>query len=773
MRNLCDKSVVYLILLSCLGAVVCPASVCAFAAHPSPVEVSEPASTESVVVKTVCDLIYQGEFDAAGELMEQTRQAPVAKSGSLDGLAQIIQEFRAISKRREEARRTTYAEKMAELEEFRDSLFSEKVAKVQVQTEPDEKTDEYDFVEIEKMVGERVILTTESDVNDANDVNDISKVLSTIAQVFEFADEQEQGKLLSEPFVQEVFQQAIEKATQFESEGKWADSYIACYSWLQAIDKDNEKYSAHAEELLEKAGIEASFQDSPCETREERFRGVEKQMFIRAIDALAFNYVNLIGYNEMATKSVRRCKLLGDVIGSSSDLREILCAEQCDEKLGAWSSALAALLEEINQTPPGMSRDKFIDYFEKVLAINATTAEIPVAVLVAQFSEASLSALDDHTVMVWPSQVVSFEKEMTKEFTGIGILIKKEKGMLTVESLLPDTPAYNSGLDAGDVIEKVDGIPTKDMSLGCAVKHITGPAGTKVMLTIRRAGEGQSRDIIITRARIVVPPIRGWQRTEDGKWLYMINERERIGYVRITNFDLRTAQELERVLDELESQGLRGLILDLRFNSGGLLSSAIEVADIFLKEGAIVSTRPRSWVSSTYAMAHKDKTHSDYPIVILINRFSASASEIVSGALADSVHGRAILVGDRTHGKGSVQGITSYPGGGAQLKYTMAYYHLPSGQRVESREAMKKQGRSDWGVAPNIEVKLTNNELRKMSEVRRDNDVLVRADHDEKAAPLKKHTVEETLASDAQLGVGVLVIKSKLIQTAFLIAKAN
>jgi len=760
-------------LLTCLAAIVYPAAACGFAAKLAPVEVVEQPLTESLVVEAVCELIYEGEFNTAGELIEQTDQAPQARSEYLGRLAQIVQECRDISKRREEARRSTYAEKMAKLEKFREKLPSDKAAKRQVQTEPDEKTDEYDFAEIEKMVGEQVILTTEPDVNDANDVNDISRVLSTIAQVCEFADEREKEKLLSGAFVREVFQKALEKAAKFESEGKWADSYIACYSWLQAIDKDNEKYSDYAEQLIEKAGIEASFQDSPCETQKERFAGVEKQMFIRAIDALAFNYVSIIEYNEMSTKAVRRCKLLGEVISRSSDVRDILCDEQCEEKLSAWSAALAALLEEINRTPAGMSKDKFIDILEKVLAINATTAEIPAPVLVAQFAEAALSALDDYTVMVWPSQLANFEKEMTKEFTGIGILITKEKGQLTVESLLPDTPAYNSGLDAGDVIEKVDGVPTKDMSLGCAVKYITGSAGTKVTLTIRRPGEEKPRDIIITRAKIIVPPIRGWQRTEEGKWLYMIDEKERIGYVRITNFDLRTAQELEKVLRELEAQGLKGLVLDLRFNSGGLLGSAVEVADKFLEEGPIVSTRPRSWVSSTYATAHKEHTHLNYPIVILINRFSASASEIVAGALADKVHSRAILVGERTHGKGSVQGITSYPGGGAQLKYTMAYYHLPSGQKVESREAMKRRGRSDWGVASNIEVKLRNNELVKLREVQRHNDVLFKADHDKEAVPLKKHTVEETLVADAQLAIGLLVIKSKLIQSASLIASAN
>jgi carboxyl-terminal processing protease len=136
----------------------------------------------------------------------------------------------------------------------------------------------------------------------------------------------------------------------------------------------------------------------------------------------------------------------------------------------------------------------------------------------------------------------------------------------------------------------------------------------------------------------------------------------------------------------------------------------------------------------------------------------------VAGALADPLHNRASLVGERTHGKGSVQGIISYPKGGAQLKYTMAYYHLPSGQRVKSRDEVKKEGKEDWGVGPDIEVKLRSDEIKKMFDVQRDNNVLVRADHDKEAAPLKKHTVEESLSADPQLAVGVLVVKSKLIQ---------
>ena len=694
------------------------------------------SSGEPNVVETVCELIYQGQFDAADEL--------IGEDSRLGRLAKIVQEYKEIEQRRQSARKVAYEEQLAELEKFRAEA-------------------------------------------DSNDVNDIPAVFSVISKAVEFADDAQREQLLSEPFVKRIFQQALDTSAEFESEGKWLDAYTNCYYWLQAIEPDNKAYSDYAEQLLDKAGIVASFQDSPCETREERYEGVKKEMFERAISALKANYVTIIDYRQMATKAVRRCELLGEVMkfpmddfgngagkqASGNGGGDFQLKVEDRKSLSAWSAALAAVLDEVERSPKGVSKDKFMDVFEKVLALNRTTVQFPLPVVIAQFTEAALSALDPYTVMVWPRQVLEFEKMMTNEFTGIGIEISKRKGLLTITSLLPDTPAYNSGLDAGDVIEAADGVETKDMSLICAVRKITGQEGSKVTLTIRRPGEEKTRDITITRAKIVVPTIRGWQRTEAGRWLYMIDEKNKIGYVRLTGFSAETASDLEEVLSGLEGEGLKGLILDLRFNSGGFLDSAIAVTDKFIEEGLIVITRPRSWLSSTYASAHKKKTHPNYPLVILINSGSASASEIVSGALQDPKHKRAVLVGERTHGKGSVQGITHYPGEGAQLKYTMAYYHLPSDQRVKSREAMEKQGRNDWGIGPDIEIELRTDELRKMIDIQRDNDVLVRADHDNSGTALKRHTAEETLAADPQLAVGILVVKSKLIQASTLVSSVN
>jgi carboxyl-terminal processing protease len=742
------KTLSFAVVLSWLLFVVFSASSYGLAARPAPVEPPETKSTESIVgdiqrteadapdigesqeikstessvVARSCALICEGKFDAAGELIESGSSL---YDMNLHRVLSIVHEYRAMSQQRQAARKAVYEEQLAELEKFR----------------------------------------VAADANDVNDGNNITKILGVINKASEFADEQQKDELLSNPFVERVFQEAKDKAARFESEGKWLDAYITCYSWLQSIEPNNRAYSDYTEQLVEKASIVASFRDSPCESRKDRYAKVEKEMFIRAINALNFNYVNIINYRQMVTKAVRRCGLLAQVITFLDQDSEVSFPSPDSEERAAWSTALAAILDEVDQSPAGsISRDRFIEILDEVLALNTTTIKLPEQVLIAQFAEAALSSLDPYTVMVWPRQVQDFEKTMTNEFTGIGIEITKQKGLLTVASLLPDTPAYCSGLDAGDVIEAVNGVETKDMSLGCAVRKITGPAGTEVALTIRRSGEDETREIRITRAKITVPTVRGWRRTQVGNWQYMIDEENKIGYVRLTSFSAGTASSLEEVLFELEAQGLKGLILDLRFNSGGLLDSAVEVTDKFIEEGPIVATRPRYAVSSNYLSAHKAETHPDYPLVVLVNRYSASASEIVSGALQDRRHGRATIVGERTVGKGSVQGITPYPGGGAQLKYTMAYYHLPSGQRVESREAMKEQGREDWGVGPDVEIELRSDELRRMIDVQRNNDVLIQANSEDRHKSLKKYTLEESLTADPQLAVGILVVQSKLIQ---------
>ena len=607
-------------------------------------------SDESDVVGQAGNLIDQGKFEDAGKLIKQNSNGdPNRFDQAAFELLEIVDGYHDISQNMKQARDTVYKERFAELDKLR----------------------------------------TETDIND---VNDITAGLSAIANVMELADKQQKEQVLSDEFVKDVLQGAIDKASHFEVEGKWLEAYINCYAWLAVIDPNNEGYSDYAQRIYDKATIKASLEDSACESREERYQGVEKRIFVETVKFLDRYYVNKLEFAQMAAKAVERCKLLGEVMEFPPEDLKIQDKNRKSEveyrqSLSAWSIALGAVLDEDKNSPALMNMDEFLSVFEKVLKLNESTVDLPQPLLIAHFAEASLSALDDYTIIVWPRQVQEFEKLMTNEFSGIGIEISKPKGLLTVSSLLLDTPAYKSGLDAGDVIEKVDGIETKDMTLTCAVKKITGPKGTKVTLTVRRPSEDKTIedkifDVILTRAKVTVPTIRGWQRTDNGQWLYMIDQENKIGYVRLTSFSFESAADLERVLDRLEDKGLKGLILDLRYNTGGLLDSAVKVTDKFINEGMIVQRHSGFGRMPIYEKANWLGTHPDYPLVVLVNSNSASASEIVAGALSDEMHKRAILVGTKTHGKGSVQGITDSIGDGAQLKYTMAYYHLPSGHIV-------------------------------------------------------------------------------------------
>ncbi len=723
---------------------VCVAGLClAVSSKSKPNAASAHAVVSDSLVTRACAQIYEGDFEEAGSLVSDL------KSDSLFGrqikeLQQISEEYKALATQREAARHEAFESQMEKLR----------------------KLEKGEPVELDNVTA--VSLNDPNDANDPNEVELLLQSLSVITRACEYANESQRLACMDDSFVQETIQKAIDRAVDYEAEGKWLEAYTECYAWLKAIDPNDEVYKKYSEELWDKVVIASTFEDSPCETSVERFEGIVPEIFDRVIRTLNYSYVNnRIDFADMSTKALQRSKLLADVMMKRIiDPNDVLDYElPTEDQVTQWNGVLDGLIELIKASKKEISVGGFLGLFEKVLEYNEATINLPHSIVISQFAEASLAALDPHTTIIWPRRVQDFTKAMTNEFTGVGIEISKKNGLLTVASLLLDTPAYKAGLDAGDVIETVDGLVTKDMSLNCAVKKITGPKGTEVKLAVRRSRDGTLKDMVITRDRIIVPTVRGWLRQEDGNWLHMIDPNRGIGYVRITSFSGETSEDFEHVLYDLEKQGLKGLILDLRSNSGGLLSSAVSIVDMFVKKGLIVRTQPGNGGGMPdYKMAHTKGTHPDYPMVVLVDEISASASEIVSGALADDLYERAVLVGKRTHGKGSVQVIVTDREYMSQLKYTMAYYHLPSGQRVNSRSDMEKAGRKDWGVTPDVKVSLRSDELRKLIAIQRDNAVLVQANHTEAHDAAKKHSAKEVIEADAQLAAGILVIKVKQIE---------
>ena len=309
----------------------------------------------------------------------------------------------------------------------------------------------------------------------------------------------------------------------------------------------------------------------------------------------------------------------------------------------------------------------------------------------------ALLSLDRYSSYIAPEDLEDFRMQTTGEFQGLGIEIGLRSGWLTVISPIEDTPAWRAGIRPGDRIVKIEGKTTEGMTIMQAVKRLRGKKGTKVTITVLHQGETKLVDMTITRDVIPIYSVRGYKREGDnGQWGFFVDEDRKIGYIRLRAFQEKTREELDHAVDELKKKGMQALVLDLRFNPGGLLSSAVEVSDRFIEKGVIVSTRGRAVPESSFR-AHKFGTYEHFPLAVLVNNWSASASEIVAGAMQD--HHRGVVVGERTFGKGSVQNVIPLQGGKAALKLTTARYYTPAGRSIH-----RDEGSEEGGLIPDIIV---------------------------------------------------------------------
>ncbi len=394
-----------------------------------------------------------------------------------------------------------------------------------------------------------------------------------------------------------------------------------------------------------------------------------------------------------------------------------------------------------------------------------------------------IEALDDPYTEYVPSRDLAvFDKEIRGEYAGIGAQVNSKDGFLQIVSPMEDSPAYRLGIEADDLVVAVDGESVFGTTVDGVVRKLTGEAGTKVNLTIQRAGDGTNLpptskpatvsgavgdapacppgsvrfDLEVVREKIVASTVKGIHREGD-KWSFLIDPVKKIGYIRVTQFTAGTIPELEAACRELVEQGLQGLILDLRFNGGGSLFAAIQMADLFLKEGVIVSTKGRT-TEEEKVYARPNDTLPDFPMVVVLNGQSASASEVVSGALADN--SRAVILGERSFGKGIVQTLYRLPSGTGQLKVTEQYYYLPSGRCIQ-----RTDDSAEWGVdpTPGYYVPMTNPEYREMLRVRRDEEVIRNAgDSEEEAKAWSDPQWILDYLKDKQLSSAVKAIAAKL-----------
>ena len=403
----------------------------------------------------------------------------------------------------------------------------------------------------------------------------------------------------------------------------------------------------------------------------------------------------------------------------------------------------------------------FVDTFEEI--DQNYVKDVNRRELVEAAIQGMLAKLDPYSNYISPDDLTSFEQDVQQEFGGIGIQVHfdPDHRELIVMTPLPGTPAYQAGIRAGDRILNIAGKDVAEFELGkelsTAVKLLKGAPGQKVSLTVRHevpaettdeqasasddaaetsdgetetgAGDGGQRTVVksnietleITRDIIKVATVMGDHYNSDGSWNFMMDPENKIGYIRLSHFSRNSASEMQAALKQLEKAGMKGLILDLRWNPGGLLSSAVEISDLFVDSGKIVSTKGRNTQEQTWR-AKKRGTFTGFPVAVLINRFSASASEILSACLQD--HGRAVVVGERSWGKGSVQNVIELEDGTSALKLTTASYHRPSGKNIHRFPKAKQE--DEWGVMPDngYEVRFNTQQMLEYRRFRSDRDVL-------------------------------------------------
>jgi carboxyl-terminal processing protease len=360
--------------------------------------------------------------------------------------------------------------------------------------------------------------------------------------------------------------------------------------------------------------------------------------------------------------------------------------------------------------------------------------EVKTKDLVSGAIKGMLSSLDPHSGYMSPEAFKEFQVETKGEFGGLGIQISMKDSILTVIAPIEDTPAYMAGIKAGDKILKIDGESTKNMSIQDAVSKMRGPKGKPVTLNIFREGWTEPKDIPIVRDIIKIKSVKSKMLKDD------------IGYIKLTQFQEMTSDDLTKALKDLKEKGMKSIILDLRNDPGGLLNSAVDVAGQFLPpKKLVVYIKGRTGDKIEYFTEGDDPTYTDLPMVVLVNQGSASASEIVAGALKD--WNRAVIVGIQTFGKGSVQTLIPLSDG-AGLRLTTAKYYTPSGVSIQN-----------VGITPDIIVKLEAKDGKGISVIREkdleghlQNEKNIQAPDDEDKVPLEvqeKDDVQLQRAIDA------------------------
>lgn len=513
------------------------------------------------------------------------------------------------------------------------------------------------------------------------------------------------------------------------------------------------------------------------DTYEEKLEPISARAVERALQHAMFKHVDLAEKGAMGPMLISGLDALETLV-TTSELAEVLpgLADENarDEFLRFVRKQREQIRERQDDPARGVGLAELNMTISRMLSVNRFSINLYEQALLHEFGNGAMSALDTYSAIIWPDEIKRFQRSTRGEFVGVGIQIEMDDLQnIRVVTPLEGTPAQRAGIQTGDLIREVDGHSTIGFTLDQAVEVITGPRNTEVTLTIERDEDGKAtrHTYTLKRARIELPTVRGWQKIAPGDeteaWDWFVDPDDGIGYVRLTSFSNHTTERFDAAIAQMREHGLNGLVLDLRFNPGGLLDEAVSISNRFIDSGVIVKTEDASGTVRSREFARhlsKDISLRDIPVTVLINEGSASASEIVSGAIQAEAHAddglRATLVGRRSFGKGSVQNVFSLTADNSMMmKLTTQYYKLRGDKIIHRRP-----GASVWGIDPDVNVEMLPEQIVEAAKIRRDADVLALDENGRIIANPDRPDPDKLLdvGGDLQLQAALVVLQGEI-----------
>jgi carboxyl-terminal processing protease len=583
------------------------------------------------------------------------------------------------------------------------------------------------------------------------------------------------------PEVGRVIQQVANRAAQFEADRDWLHAF-RLYAALHVLHEPRTTFEEewrrlsqrrrmigfYAPEVLYDMVSEERVADGEDPlppfnetgpTWRDRIEGLRPDMVSRAIKRAADAHIDAVPIREMLKGGFHALR----VMATTPELATAMPALDDEDARTEFIEQVDLNLRVIERLDRRLSNYDVDRALSVVARSNRETINVPIEALLHEFGNGAAERLDEYSEFYWPESIERANRTTQGNFKGVGIQITQNDALeLEVVTPVAGTPAFRAGVRPGDIIAEIDGESAIGLGVNAAVERITGPAGSQVKLGIERESADEFIEYTLTREVIPLYAARGWKRVgaDEREWDWFVDKEAGIGYLRLSQFLLGATRQTEDAIRSMRRQGLNALILDLRYNSGGLLDEAVSMTNLFVDGGVVVTQEDARGIEQDRQVARRGRAMiDDLPIVVLVNGGSASASEIVAGALQD--YDKAVLVGTRTYGKGSVQRIFPLDRRGrAAFKLTTQYYKLPGGRLIHRRP-----GKTDFGIAPDVEIRMTPSEISEALELRRDADVI---SVDEQGNTILEGGPTDPAALvaegvDPQLQTAVLLLKAKVV----------